>query len=99
MARVFHSSPQFGREGGARVAGMADRTKYAAGTFSWTDLTTPDQDGAKAFYGGLFGWEADDIPMGDDGAVYSMMMLGGKRAAAISPQPPQQAGAPPIWNS
>jgi uncharacterized protein len=26
-------------------------------------------------------------------------MVGGKRAAAISPQPPQQAGAPPIWNS
>jgi uncharacterized protein len=77
---------------------MAERTKYAAGTFSWTDLTTPDQDGAKAFYTGLFGWEADDIPLGD-GAVYSMMMLGGKRAAAISPQPPQQAGAPPVWNS
>jgi uncharacterized protein len=78
---------------------MAERTKYTPGTFSWTDLTTPDQDGAKAFYTALFGWEVNDFPMGDDGAVYSMMMLGGKRAAAISPQPQQQAGAPPIWNS
>jgi predicted enzyme related to lactoylglutathione lyase len=78
---------------------MGERTKYAPGTFSWTDLTTPDQDGAKAFYTALFGWESNEFPMGDDGAVYMMMMVGDKRAAAISPQPPQQAGAPPVWNS
>jgi hypothetical protein len=78
---------------------MGERTQYKPGTFSWSDLTTPDQDGAKAFYTALFGWEAADIPMGDDGAIYSMMMSGGKRVAAISPQPPQQAGGPPIWNS
>ncbi len=41
---------------------MGERTKYAAGTFCWTDLTTPDQDVAKAFYSGLFGWESNDIP-------------------------------------
>jgi len=78
---------------------MSERTQYKPGTFSWTDLTTPDQDGAKAFYSALFGWEADDRPVGDDGAVYSMMIVDGKAVAAISPQPPQQAGAPPIWNS
>ena len=79
---------------------MGERTKYAAGAFSWTDLTTPDQDAAKRFYTGLFGWEADDRPVGD-GAVYSMMMLGGKAVAAISFQPQQQrdAGVPPAWNS
>jgi predicted enzyme related to lactoylglutathione lyase len=78
---------------------MGERTKYTPGMFSWTDLTAPDQDGAKAFYTALFGWEVDDRPVGDDGSVYSMMMAGGKMVAAISPQPPQQAGAPPIWNS
>lgn len=78
---------------------MGERTQYKPGTFSWTDLTTPDQDGAKAFYTALFGWAADDRPVGDDGAVYSMMIVDGKAVAAISPQPPQQAGAPPIWNS
>jgi predicted enzyme related to lactoylglutathione lyase len=79
---------------------MAERTTYTPGTFSWTDLTTTDQDAAKAFYGELFGWEADDQPVGD-GIVYSMMKLGGKDVAAISPQPEQQreAGAPPVWNS
>ncbi|MDX6643491.1 MAG: uncharacterized protein QOD76_1453 [Solirubrobacteraceae bacterium] len=79
---------------------MGERTQYTPGTFSWTDLTTTDQNGAKAFYGGLFGWEANDMPMGDD-AVYSMMQLGGKDVAAIAPQQQQQrdAGVPPLWNS
>jgi predicted enzyme related to lactoylglutathione lyase len=79
---------------------MGERTEYTPGTFSWTDLSTTDQDAAKAFYSGLFGWEADDRPVGD-GIVYSMMLLDGKAVAAISPQPQQQrdAGVPPTWNS
>ena len=35
---------------------MGARTEYAPGTFCWTDLGTTDVDGAKAFYGDLFGW-------------------------------------------
>jgi predicted enzyme related to lactoylglutathione lyase len=79
---------------------MGERTQYAPGTFCWTDLTTTDQEAAKAFYGGLFGWEAEDMPVGD-GAFYSMQRLRGKDVAAISPQPPMQrdAGVPPTWNS
>ncbi len=79
---------------------MGERTSYTPGTFSWTDLTTTNQEAAKAFYTALFGWEADDQPIGED-MVYSMMTLGGKTVAAISPQPQQQrdAGVPPLWNS
>ena len=44
---------------------MAERTSYSLGTFSWADLSTPDPDGAKAFYSELFGWEADDQPVGE----------------------------------
>jgi len=79
---------------------MAERTNYTPGTFSWTDLNTTDQDGAKKFYGGLFGWEADDQPVGD-GMTYSMMNIGGKPVAAIALQNEmqRQAGAPPAWNS
>jgi uncharacterized protein len=79
---------------------VGERTEYAPGTFCWTDLSTTDQGAAKAFYSGLFGWEAEDLPVGD-GVSYSMMRLGGKDVAAISPQPPQQrdAGVPPTWNS
>jgi predicted enzyme related to lactoylglutathione lyase len=79
---------------------MGERTSYTPGTFSWTDLTTTDQTAAKAFYIGLFDWEAEDMPVGD-GVFYSMMKIGGKNVAAISPQPQQQrdAGVPPVWNS
>ena len=79
---------------------MGERTKYTAGTFSWADLTTPDPAAAKRFYGELFGWEAEDLPVGE-GMFYSMMRVDGKDVAAISPQQQQQreAGAPPAWNS
>jgi hypothetical protein len=79
---------------------MGERTSYAPGTFSWADVTTTDQEGAKAFYGGLFGWEIEDLPVGD-GVAYSMARIGGRSVAAISPQPQQQreAGVPPMWNS
>lgn len=79
---------------------MAERTKYAPGTFSWADLSTTDQDGAKQYYAGLFGWDADDQPVGD-GMTYSMMNVGGKPVAGISLQNEMQRqyGAPPAWNS
>jgi uncharacterized protein len=79
---------------------MGERTQYAPGTFCWTDLATTDQEAAKAFYSGLFGWEAEDMPAGG-GAVYSMMRLDGRDVAAIAAQPQQQrdAGVPPVWNS
>ena len=79
---------------------MGERTKYTPGSFSWTDLTTTDPDAAKTFYGQLFGWQAQDIPVGDD-MVYSIMQIDGKSTAAIGPQPQQQrdAGVPPSWNS
>jgi uncharacterized protein len=79
---------------------MGERTQHAPGTFSWTDLTTTDQDAAKAFYAALFGWEIEDLPVGE-GVVYSMANVGGKSVAAISPQPQmlRDAGAPPTWNS
>jgi predicted enzyme related to lactoylglutathione lyase len=79
---------------------MGERSEYAPGTFSWTDLTTTDQQAAKAFYSGLFGWDAVDMPVAD-GVFYSMMQVDGKSVAAISPQPEQQreAGVPPLWNS
>jgi uncharacterized protein len=79
---------------------MGERTQHAPGTFSWTDLTTTDQDAARAFYAGLFGWTAEDMPAGE-GVVYSMQKVGDAQVAAISPQPQAQreAGVLPMWNS
>ena len=79
---------------------MSERTSYTPGTFSWADLTTTDQEDAKRFYSGLFGWETEDNPVGD-GVVYTMAKLDGRDVGAISPQPTQQreAGVPAMWNS
>ena len=47
---------------------MGERTSHAPGTFSWADLATTDPDAAKTFYAGLFGWEFEDMPAGDEEA-------------------------------
>ena len=62
---------------------MGKRECYEPGTFCWVDLATTDPAGAKAFYGELFGWEAEDIPVGEAGA-YTMLRLDGMRSA-LSP--------------
>jgi uncharacterized protein len=56
--------------------------RYPDGTFCWVDLGTDDAPGAKAFYGGLFGWEFDDLPTGDEG-TYTICRLGGKAVAGL----------------
>lgn len=75
---------------------MGERTEHAPGTFSWTDLGTTDADGAKAFYTSLFGWEAEDLPVGE-GMTYTMLRKNGLEVAALYKQ--QQEGAPPAWLS
>jgi uncharacterized protein len=79
---------------------MGERTSHPPGAFSWVDLSTSDPAAAKQFYGGLFGWEFDDLPVGD-GAVYTMCRLGGKSVSAMSAQQEQERaqGIPPHWNS
>ncbi|HEX4435243.1 MAG TPA: VOC family protein [Solirubrobacteraceae bacterium] len=79
---------------------MGERDGYAPGTFCWVELSTTDQAAAKEFYAALFGWAADDRPVGE-GSYYSMQQLDGRHVAAISGQPQQQreAGVPALWHS
>jgi hypothetical protein len=77
---------------------MPEITSYSPGTFSWTDLTSPDQPASKAFYMTLFGWDAVDNPIGD-GVVYSQMMLRDKPVAAVAPNQPEQGDAPASWGA
>ncbi|MDP2710733.1 MAG: VOC family protein [Solirubrobacteraceae bacterium] len=41
----------------------------APGTWNWSDLKTRDVDGAKAFYGAVFGWEPSTVQFGELEAV------------------------------
>jgi len=74
---------------------MGERTEYAPGTFSWVDLNTPDPDGSKRFYQGLFGWEAEDNPAGE-GRTYTMLRRRGKEVAGLFEM--SEEGIPPSWN-
>jgi uncharacterized protein len=57
---------------------MSEHTpSHAPGMFCWIELATSDQAGAKSFYTSLFGWTADDSPMGPN-AFYTMFRLDGK---------------------
>src|SRR4051812_4413535 len=71
---------------------MGTRDEHAPGTFSWVELATSDADAAKDFYGRLFGWSYDDLPIGD-GMVYSMAKVQDRNAAALF-----ASEQPPHWN-
>ena len=75
--------------------------RHAPGAPCWVDLETTDQEAAKAFYGELFGWSYEDMPMDEAGHQrYSMASLGGSYAAAIYTQQDEQRrmGIPPHWS-
>jgi uncharacterized protein len=73
---------------------MAERDRYDQGTFSWTDLSTPDAQASKDFYGGLLDWDYEDNPV-PDGGVYVMARRGGRAAAAMF----ETAERHPAWAS
>ena len=64
---------------------MGEVERYPDGTFCWVDLGTVDPAAAKAFYGGLLGWEFDDLPTGDKG-TYTICRLDGKAVAGLYDQ-------------
>jgi len=79
---------------------MGKRERYEPGTFCWVDLATTDPAGAKAFYGGLFGWEAEDMPAGE-AATYTMLRLDGDYVGGLYEMEAErrEQGIPPHWFS
>ena len=77
---------------------MSEVQSYAPGTFSWIELGTTDQEGAKTFYGTLFGWQPKDVPMGQE-APYTLLQVAGQDVAGLYTLTPEQRGqnVPPNW--
>jgi predicted enzyme related to lactoylglutathione lyase len=76
---------------------MSERTSYEPGTPSWVDLSTPDPAAAKEFYGGLFGWEAEDSGPVEETGGYAMFTLRGRNVAGVGPlMDPSQ---PAVWST
>lgn len=74
---------------------MARVESYAAGTPSWVDLASADVAASVAFYGGLFGWEAPELP--PEAGGYRMFELGGVPVAGVGPI--MMPGQPPAWTT
>jgi predicted enzyme related to lactoylglutathione lyase len=77
---------------------MGKRMSYEPGTFSYAELATTDIADAKRFYGGLFGWGYEDVPV-HEGEPYTVARIEGDSVAGLTPQAPQQreAGIRPHW--
>jgi uncharacterized protein len=62
--------------------------------FVWHDLQTKDLEGAKRFYGEVFGWETDDMDMG--GWSYTVFKTGETQVAGCMTIPEGEE-TPPHW--
>jgi hypothetical protein len=76
---------------------MPDRDGYIAGVPCWVDTNEPDPASALAFYGGLFGWEFENVmPQESEGEYFIGRLRGGDVAAVGSiPEGPPMAR----WNT
>lgn len=73
-----------------------EMSSYPAGTPSWVDLTTSDPEGARAFYGALFGWDFDIG--GPETGHYTMCRLRGQDVAGLGGMPAPE-GMPTVWTT
>ena len=77
---------------------MPTINKHAPGNFCWVELATTDQSAAQSFYSEIFGWSADNIPIGPN-EVYTIFQLEERHAAAACTIRPEQLqhGVRPHW--
>jgi predicted enzyme related to lactoylglutathione lyase len=77
---------------------MAEQDRYIPGVPCWVDTSQPDPDAAVEFYGGLFGWQFENVMPPDAPGKYFIARLDGGDVAAVGSQP---QGAPPtaVWNT
>ncbi|GAA4542615.1 VOC family protein [Pseudonocardia xishanensis] len=68
-------------------------TPWPAGTPCWVDLTVPDLQAAREFYGPVVGWDFADT--GEEFGHYTLCQVEGRAAAGLGPVP--QEGTPSAW--
>src|SRR5215211_1472919 len=91
---------------------MPERDGYIPGVPCWVDASEPDPQAAADFYGGLFGWEFEDLMAQDAGDSYLIARHKAKTSSIFDTSGALQSGdvaavrsipeaAPPIarWNT
>ena len=77
---------------------QATQSPPTTGEFCWYEINTPDLEAAKKFYGDVFGWTFEEIPM--DGFNYTMLHKDGMAFGGMMHMTgPQWEGVPPHWMS
>jgi uncharacterized protein len=76
---------------------VSERDGYDKGVPCWIDHSSADPGAAADFYGGLLGWDSQDVMPPDAPGRYLMARLRGRDVAALGSQ--QAEDAPPIWNT
>ena len=66
---------------------QSERGGYIPGVPCWVDVTVPDPAAVLPFYGGLFGWEFEDLAPEDAPARYYIARLPGGDAAGVTTLP------------
>ncbi len=77
---------------------MGKRESYEPGTFCSVDLATTDADAAKRFYGGLFGWEGEDVHPAE-GMTYTILRLNGDAVGGMFQREGLEEAGGPHWIS
>jgi uncharacterized protein len=77
---------------------MLERDGYIEGVPCWIDTSQPDPEAATKFYGGLFGWEFEDVMPADSPMRYFIARIRGGDVAAIGSQSGGDAAAA-VWNT
>lgn len=67
------------------------------GAFVWDELLTPDIEGAKRFYGSVFGWGSRDMDMGEMGTYTIFTRADGEDVGGA--MQPQGSPGPAHWQS
>ncbi len=71
------------------------REAWPAGTPAWADITVPDLEVARAFYGPLFGWEFE--VGGPDTGSYTQAVVDGRRVVGLGEPLGDDPAPPPAW--
>lgn len=75
---------------------MSDTPAPPLGKPAWFDLTVPDAEALKGFYGAVCGWTAGEHDMGGY-ADYTMATPEGEVVAGLCHARGVNAGLPPVW--
>jgi predicted enzyme related to lactoylglutathione lyase len=67
------------------------------GTVGWNELSTRDPEGAKTFYGRIFGWEANDLEMEDGGTYTEWRVKGAPVGGMLDMRGRMPDEIPPHW--